>query len=197
MKNLCLTAVTAISLACATARAALPTFKTLSQTNTTQAFVIFPQDPNSQIRLVNVIASSDLASSKLTVLNGTTARYVTVTNVAASTSLTLDATNGLTAGCALYVQGAGSNVIAQVSTINNSTNVTLTGNLGIPVGLNYEVEVMTTNVPSLLIGGNTNKTFSSDGLFVGNYGRALELFVNGTAACSIDTATVHYDSTGN
>jgi len=195
MKNKFLFSITAAVLVCASLHAAIPSYVTKSQTNTTQATVIFPYDPNSQIRLLSVFASSDLTSSKLTCYVGGTSHYCNIAETnTALTNIFVESTNGFVAGQLLYIHGLTNDMIATNSSMPSATNIVLTTSIGIAKYQGMEIECMTTNVPTLAIGGFTNKVIASDAIWVGNYGRAMVLSVNGTAACSIDSASVKYDS---
>jgi hypothetical protein len=74
--------------------------------------------------------------------------------------------------------------------------VTLTGSLGIAQLVNAEVEVLGNSIP-LALGAITNRIISSDGLYVGNYGRCVYAVATGTSACALNALTVHYDGLGN
>jgi len=178
----------------AAAIAALPTFLSKAATGSTVARAIFPQDPTSQIRVVSAISSSDLSSSTLKFYSGGTATYTVATNATSSTNLYVASTNGFALNNVVYVQGTGSNVVATVTSLVSSTNVGLSAAIGANVGLNCEVEILGSALPTLAVGATTNKTFASDGLVVGNYGRALVVEQTGTGYSSLDSVTVHYDS---
>jgi hypothetical protein len=153
------------------------------------------------VRLVSLIAQSDLSSSVVKLYSGTTARFVGVadTNIS-DTIMLLDSTNGLASSALVYVQGATSNVVSTVSSFT-TTNiggvvygyVVLSAGIGIAQLINAEVEVLGPPV-TLSLGAKTNNVWASDGLFVGNYGRAVYATVNGTANCQLNAATCHYDS---
>ena len=90
-----------------------------------------------------------------------------------------------------------------VGTVSSFTTTNISGTtygylvmsaaLGIPQVLNAEAEILASPV-TFSLGAKTNQVWASDGLFVGNYGRAVYVTVNGTANCQISAATVHYDS---
>src|SRR5579885_2449467 len=106
-----------ITVALGVSAQTLPTFQTFSSaTGSTSANVIIPQKPTSQVRVVSVVAQSDLASSAVNFYSGSTARYIGQANTnQASTVVLLDSTNGLAANALLYVQGQTSNVVGTVS----------------------------------------------------------------------------------
>lgn len=205
MKNLVRSVVTLAAMVSLSAMAqfsTLPSYKTISSAvGTSAANVILPQQPTSQIRLVSVVAQSDLSTSAINLYSGTTARSIGVANTNISSTLVLlDATNGLSPSCLLYVQGATSNVVGTVSsfTTTNISGVTygyvlMSAGLGIPQVVGAESEVLGTPI-TFSLGLKTNQVWASDGLFVGNYGRAAYVTVNGTANCQLNAVTAHYDS---
>jgi hypothetical protein len=205
MKSLSLLLTLSLAALTASAQSYIPTYKSFAATNTTTTAVIVPHQATSQARVVSVIASSDLASSSVTFYSGSTARYVAYANTnTASPYLYLDSTNGLTAtNVLLYVAGASSNIVGTIAAIattnvvvsgitNTYGQVTLTANVGFATPLNTEVELLATGA-TLGLGATTNKFYGSEALYVGNYGRALYITTTGTAACRLDSVTVHYD----
>ena len=190
--------------------AQMPTFATFSGSGTTAATVIIPQRPTSQVRVVSVIASSDLASSTIDLYSGTTARYVVATNLSTSaTTMVLDSTNGLASNAVIYVQSAISNTVATITAVtatniwagtgtitNVGAIVTLSGALGVLQAVNAEVEVLGNHV-ALGLGASSYKQYGSDGLYVGNYGRAVYITTTATNACAFNAVTVHFDSQSN
>ncbi len=180
-------------LAAVTALAALPTYKTISASGTSAAAAIFQHDPNSQIRVVSAIVSSDLATSTLSFYTGTTAHYLTATNAAADTSIQVESTNGIANSALLYIATPSSNFVVTVSGFTSPTNVTVSA-LGAAAPIGSEVEVLSAATPVLQVGAITNKVFSSEALFVGNYGRAVYVKQTGTSHASLDAVSAHYDS---
>jgi hypothetical protein len=92
------------------ALANIPTYRTLSAygNNTLPATAIFPADPNSQIRIVSVNYSSDIASGLMNFSSGTTAFSLIWTNPTTSwTTNVITSTNGLAAGAGLFLQHGG------------------------------------------------------------------------------------------
>ena len=183
----------------------LPTFKTMSAAGATNAWVVFPQGPNSQVRVVSALSTSDLSTGTLTFYSGTTARYVTIPETNA-TILYLDNTNGLVAGGYIYVQGTTSNWVALVTSYTTTnawagtgttiTNVygVVTPSMQVPVtqALNAEVEVLGNSV-TINTGAKTNQMFASDAVYVGNYGRAVYAVQTGTANAALPAISAHYD----
>lgn len=170
----------------------IPSFKSLTATGTTNASLLFPQAPTSQPRLVTAIESSDLATSQLLIFQGTTAHATTAAATPSSTNLVLESTNGLTTSSILYIQAVGTNLVLT----NNSLSATGPGfATALPTNVlaGSEVEILTL-AQTLGVGANVYKVYGSDGLFVGNYGRALWLVLNGTTYAT-NYATIHYDAT--
>lgn len=188
-----LSLVAAVAFGFSSQAQTLPTFKTFTATNVGSTNIIIPQSTTSQIRIVSIIASSDLSSSTVSLYSGTTAHYVNTANAStAATTIVLESTNGVIAGSLLYVQGATSNVVATVSSVAGST-ATISAALGIAQTVGMEVEVLSAPIP-LGLGSKTYNVWASDGLFVGNYGRCVYATVTGTTFCRFDALTVHYDA---
>ncbi|MDB6108334.1 MAG: hypothetical protein JWR69_84 [Pedosphaera sp.] len=195
MKTLILSLGLALGVTFAAGAQSYPSYATFSQAGTTSAAYLIPHLPQNQIRVVSVIATSDKAAATLKLYTGTAAHYVYTANAStAATSVIVESTNGMAAGNLLFLQGATSNAVVTISSFANPTNITTTGAVGIAQTVGMEVQVITNNI-TLQLGANTNKTFVSDGLFVGRPGRAVYAILDGTSACSIDSLTVHYDST--
>ena len=204
LKSLSLAAV--LSLASLSVQAQMPTFYSSSASGTTAASVLFPFKPTTQVRVVSTIATSDLSTSKITMYSGSTARYIAFANTnTAATQLILDSTNGLSGtNSLLYLALANTNIVAlmtNVTTTNivvgSATNtyglVTMNAAVGFAQPLNGEVELLGNSIV-LGLGANTNKVYASDGLYVGFFGRAVYITTTGTSNCSLDSVTVHYDS---
>jgi hypothetical protein len=204
-----------LALAVMGQQSVLPTYQTFTASGSTAAAVIIPQKPTSQPRVVSVVASSDSGTSTLNFYGGTTAFYVTIpqTNIT-PTAIYLNTTNGLgNNGGLLYVQGATSNVVVTISSygLTNSvgtngvgssvTNswgvVTATGGVGIPQLQNAEVELLSSSTVTLGLGVNSYRVYASDGIYVGNYGRAVYLTTTGGTNCALNAVTVHYDAASN
>lgn len=188
-------------LAASAAFAQIPTFQTFSSAaGSTSAKVIVPQKPTSQVRVVSTIAQSDLVSSKVDFYSGTSAYTVAVANSDINSTLVLtDRTNGLANSGLFYIQGATSNVVATISsyTTTNISSVTygyvlLSAGIGIPQVVGAEAELLGNNV-TFGLGAISNQVWASDGLYVGNYGRACYVKTSGTANCQLNAVTVHYD----
>src|SRR4051812_45546409 len=108
-------------------KAALPTFVSLSGAagNGSGAQVIFPADPNSQLRIVSCWYQSDTTSNLLAFSSGTTA-YAVVTNTpVGGNTININQTNGLTTGATVIIQSANGRFITNctISSFPQSTNV--------------------------------------------------------------------------
>jgi len=89
--------------------AGIPTYHSYSSAGngTTSAYVVFPADPNSQIRLVNLMYRNDTNICNIVLSSGTTAYSLVWTNVSATAATNvIDSTNGLTIGTAIILQHA-------------------------------------------------------------------------------------------
>lgn len=175
-------------------QAQLPTYKSSHATGTTAATNIFVPSPQSQIRLVSDIATSDLATSGITYYTGTTAHYVTAGTNANSTTIFLESTNGFGTGSLVYIQGATSNVVMTLSSLATNGVAIMTAAIPFATTNNQEVEILSAG-PTYGVGAATNKVYSSEALYVGNYGRAVVAVTTGTSACTNDISA-HYDSLG-
>jgi hypothetical protein len=121
-----------VGFGCLSALANIPTYHTISAygNNTLPATAIFAADPNSQVRVVSVNYSSDIASGVLNFSSGTTAYSVIYTNLTPTwTTNVINSTNGMVAGAGLFLQHAGvvyTNVAAAVANTGTGT-LTLNG----------------------------------------------------------------------
>ena len=175
------------------AAAQIPTFKSFTATGSTNASILIPYSPNSQIRLVSAIESSDLASSQLLLFTGGTSYYVTATNGGIGTNLVLNATNGLTTSSILAIHTPATNfVFTNNSLSSNGPGFANAFPTNVPA--NSEVEILTLG-PTLGVGANVYKVYASDGLYVGPYGRDMWAVLNGTSYAT-NVLTVHYDASG-
>ncbi len=101
----------------------------------------------------------------------------------------------------LYIQGATSNVVGTVSSSFTTTNISgvtygyllMSAAVGIPQLVNAEAEILGTPV-TFSMGLKTNNVWASDALFVGNYGRAVYVALDGTSDSLLNAVTVHYDA---
>ncbi|MGH7942402.1 MAG: hypothetical protein ACREE6_04525 [Limisphaerales bacterium] len=191
------------------ARAALPTYHTFSGygNSTTPATVILPADPNSQIRVVTILYSSDNAGAQFTFSSGSTAYSEIWTNLATSTVTNLiDSTNGLAAGSVLVLQHNGvcyTNAVVSWGNVDANlysyqlTNVafvvTGTGGFGVVPSVGDPLYLMT--APQSWFAGATTNALNGDDIFSGNFGRPVIVQLGpATATNRLNSISAHYDS---
>ena len=160
------------------ASASSPAYKTKSASGNaaSPSEVIFPADPTTQIRLVNANWNSDTNNAGLSFSGGSTAFYVTATNVASSSVTNqINSTNGLSANAVLVLQHAGTCYSATVSTWNQFTNsgpyggtnvVLASGGWGVSTGVGDDVYLMDTPV-TVPVGATTN-VMNGEAIYVAN-----------------------------
>lgn len=189
--------IIASMLACVSALAALPTYKSTSASGSTAATAYFPADPNSQVRVVGYNATSDKAGSVMSFTTGTTAFYVTATNLATSSVTNyINSTNGLANSATLVVQHAGACYANTISSYGTNTSgafvVLASGGWGVATSVNDDVYLMSsaTTIPV----GATTSVQNGEAVYVGNYGRPVKVTLDGTSACAINAISAHYDS---
>jgi len=188
----CAVATTIIGLA---AFADSPTYETRGPvTGTSSAEVIFPDDPQTQLRLVTLIGSSDLAASVFSLRAGDYAINITTANTnLAATNIIVAQTNAIAISNDLIIVGNGfSNKTLTVWGSLGSTNIITTAAIGITQRVGDSVFHLSA-ATSLGIGASSNKTFTGDAIYVAPKGRPLRVLVNGTSYSSVDTASAHRD----
>lgn len=133
-KSIALALGLAVGLSAANASANIPTYHTYSANGNAAgpATLVFPADPNSQVRIVSIYYIADTNKAALQFSSGTTAFTVVYTNAATSTVTNIiNSTNGLAAGNILVLQKAATGVDYTndvVSVGNTGTNtMTLSG----------------------------------------------------------------------
>jgi hypothetical protein len=205
-------AVTALAITALTqlAGAAIPTYHQASAFGNAAgpATLILPADPNSQIRVVTVLYTSDTNLAQLLFSSGSTAYSLTVSNAATSSITNLiDSTNGLNTGSILVLQHgsgdytndvvswgtyiSGTNTFGQVT--NQAFVVTASGGFGVYGYVGDEIYLMTSPVP-WYVGAGTN-VLSGDDVFSGNYGRPVQVSFNTALVTDrLNNITAHYDS---
>jgi hypothetical protein len=172
--------------------AQVPTYTTLHASGRSTSVVLFASSPGQQLRVVQAIASSDLASANLTLKTGATPLTVAYTNPAAAKQIGVSSTNGFATGDYLILETASGLVTnAQITGFGAATNITLASQVypTVPGDQVYKLGSATT----LFVGTATNRTFSSEAVFVGNRGRPVQAIVNGTSACSLDAVSARYE----
>jgi hypothetical protein len=168
-----------------------PTFVTQTASGTTTSVTFFATSPLAQIRIVGAIASSDLASANLTFKSGTTPVTCAYTN-GSSTWFGVVATNGFAIGDFVLVETkAGVMTNAQITGFTLATNIIFADKImaTVPGDQLYKLGTATT----LWCGVQTNRNFQGEALFVGQRGRPVQVIVNGTSACSLDSVTARYE----
>jgi hypothetical protein len=178
------------------ARAALPTFSSKSAAGNAAApsRVIFPADPNSQIRLLSVLYSSDTNNAQLQFTTGGTPLLCLATNSASGVTQVVASTLGIPASSILVLQHAGVCYPGTLSSTNNSTNVVLTsGGFGQIASIGDEIFVMgATN--NWIVGVGTN-ALQGEAIYVGNYGRPVMIYLTPALSTNqLNGVTAHYDS---
>src|ERR1022692_169909 len=175
------------------------TSTTLSQITGSNSFAYFKSDFQRQIRIVNVIASSDTNTAALNFYTGTTPHPITVaTNPAAATNIVLESTIGFTpTNYVVFEPVIGTPFAAICYSTNNGTNLVLVAAPSSALAVGDQVYVLSspTQLPCVSgsLNGGTNVAYSSDALFVGNYGRPVLVRLNGSTTNWISTASAHYD----
>jgi hypothetical protein len=188
MKNILLTAALAIGLAISvSAQVGSPTFITQTASGTTTAVTFFATSPTLQTRVVGAIASSDLASANLTFKSGTTPLSITKSN-ALGTTIDVGYTNGFAVGDIVLLEKAtGVITNAQIASFTGATNIVFSYN--IPQTLVGDQIYKLGAATTLWVGVQTNRNYQGEALFVGQRGRPVQVLVNGTSACSLDSIT--------
>lgn len=156
--------------------------------------VWFASSPFQQIRVVSLIATSDLATAQCIIRGGDTPLTIAYSNTAASKQLGVSATNGFTVGDFVIVEKMdGTWTNGQIASFGAATNIVCTDNLlaTVPGDQIYKMSSLGT-FPfgvSFAIPGN----YQGDALAVGGRGRPVWLQLNGTSACKIVSASARYE----
>ncbi|MCX6924554.1 MAG: hypothetical protein NT154_15270 [Verrucomicrobia bacterium] len=175
----------------ALAQYTVPTYTTLSASGTTTSVVYFATSPAQQVRIVQAFVTSDLATANLSFRTGGTPLTITKTN-AAGTTIDVASTNGFAAGdWVLLEKKTGVITNAVIASFTGATNIVFTYNVP-ATAIDDQIYKLGTAV-NLLVGATTNKTFSGVAIFVGNNGRPVQVYLNGTSACSLDAITARYE----
>jgi len=170
----------------------VPQFVTYRSSGTTTSWVQIASSPMQQCRVVQAIASSDLAGANLLFSSGVTPVTVTYSN-ALGTTVSVGYTNGFgPAGQLCTLERAGTILTnMQIASFTGSTNIVFTYNIPATVP-GDQIYTMSTPV-KLWVGVFTNRPFSGEAVYVGNKGRPVQVLLNGTSACSIDALTVKFE----
>ncbi len=175
------------------ALAGSPTYVTKSGSGTASTEVIFPAISGSQIRVVGVIGSSDLATSTFSFCAGDTAQVVTTATSSLTTSnIIVAATNGFAASDLIVISSPATNKTLTILGFPTATTIQCTAAVQFAQTVGMEVFHLCT--PStLLLGAITNKAYMGESVYSAPAGRPMRLVVNGTSICSVDVCNVHYD----
>lgn len=198
LKNKILTVLGVCGIALAS-YAALPTFKTLSAAGNAAApsVVIFPDDPNLQIRIVNVTYSADTNNAALQYTTGNGAYSLLATNTSSGVTQVVNSTAGLVANSVLVLNHGGTCYAATLSSTNSGTNAVLvSGAWGVAPSIGDAVYQMgsTNAVP---VGAATNAV-NGEAIYVGNYGRPVMVRLTPCLGTNqLNAVSAHYDSQGN
>lgn len=169
----------------------VPTFVTQTASGTTTSVTYFATSPLQQVRIVGAIASSDLATANLMFKTGTTPLSITKSN-ALGTTIDVSYTNGFAVGDFVLLEKAnGVMTNAQIASFTGSTNITFGYN--IPQTLVGDQIYKLGAATKLLVGATTNKNYQGEAIFVGQKGRPVQVYVDGTSACSLDSITARYE----
>jgi hypothetical protein len=170
---------------------AVPTFLTFTGSGTTTAWVQCASSPMQQVRIVQAIASSDLAGANLLFSTGIVPNTITKSNVL-GTTIDVSYTNGFGVGDLVVLEKINGTVTnAQITAFTGATNIIFGFNIPATVP-GDQIYKMSTPV-KLWVGVFTNRVYSGEAIFVGNRGRPVQVLVNGTSACSLDAITAHYE----
>ena|ERR1017187_1499841 len=167
----------------------IPSYTTLTASGSTTATVVFATSPFQQVRIVTAFATSDLSTSKLAFRTGVTPLTVAYTN--GVTQVGVSATNGFAVGTWVLIETkAGATTNAQIASFGAATNIIFTSNA---IATTPGDQIYSLSAPVLLTVGSNSVTFTGDALYVGNRGRPVMVYVNGTSACSLDTVSGRYE----
>lgn len=169
---------------------AQPVYETKTASGTTTSVCYFATSPFQQARVVQAIATSDLATSVLTFKSGTTPMTCAYTNPV-DVNFGVAATNGFFVGDFVIVEtAAGAITNAQITGFTKATNMIFKDKImaTVPGDMVYRLGAATT----LPVGAAT-KVYSGEAIFVGNRGRPIMVKVDGTSACSLDAISARYE----
>jgi hypothetical protein len=192
MRKILITAALLVGFATsAWAQYTIPTFVTQTASGTSTAVTYFATSPLQQIRIVGAIASSDLSSANITFKTGTTPLSITKSN-ALGTTIDVAYTNGFAVGDFVLLEKlSGVMTNAQIASFTGSTNITFGYN--IPQTLVGDQIYKLGTATTLWCGVQTNRNYQGEALFVAQRGRPVQVIVNGTSACSLDSVTARYE----
>jgi hypothetical protein len=188
----------------ALAIASSPIYKTMSKNGNAAApaQVIFPADPTTQIRIVNVNFTTDTNNSTLSFSGGATAYSITQTNLA-TTSVTnaISQTNALLVGSGLVLQHAGVCYYSTIASYAQNTNaapyggtnvVLASGGWGVLTSPGDSVYLMDTAVT---IPATATAAINGEAIYVATLpGRPVRVLLSPAEGTNqINSVTAHYD----
>ena len=175
----------------ARAQYTVPTFVTLAASGTKTSVVYFASAQSQQIRVVQTIASSDLASANLLLSTGVTPLSITKSN-ASGTTIDVAYTNGFAVGDQVVLETAAGVITNQaIASFTGSTNIVFANKVPI-TRIGDQIYQMSTAV-KLWTGVFTNRVLSGEAIYVGNKGRPVQVLLNSTSAGSLDAITARYE----
>lgn len=158
----------------------------------TSAELIFSADPVRQMRLVSVLATSDKSDAVISLRTGTKAFDIAAANTNTSaTNIVFASTSGLASNDVVIIATATTNKSATVWGTSGGTNLLLTAAAGITWSAG-DVLYLLGSATTLPLGA-ASKAYAAEALFVANQGRPLRIVVDGTSACTIDSAAVKFE----
>ena len=168
----------------------IPTYTTLNASGSTTATVYFAESPYQQVRVVSAMETSDLSTSVVSFLTGVTPMTVAYTN-AAGTWVGVAATNGFTVGTWCLIETkAGVITNGMIASFGAATNIVFAQNV---CATTPGDQIYSLSAPVKLAVGAAAKAYTGDMIYVGNRGRPVMVFINGTSACSLDAITARYE----
>jgi len=181
--------IAAVGLAATLVIAASATYVQKTASGTTSATVIFSGDAQKQTRIVGLVASSDKATSTISLRSGTTAFVIATANTnTAATNVILSTVGSLASNNVVLLQLGATNVQRTVWGTIGTTNLVLTSTVGGAQAVGDQV-FLASAATTLNLGAVTN--YAAPAFYVGSSaGRPVSIIVDGTSNCSIDTVTV-------
>lgn len=177
--------------------AASPTYvnKSANGNASAGATVIFPADPQTQIRIVSANWNSDSNSANLSFTSGEGAYSILATNTTTGVTQTVNTVTGIAASDVLVLQHAGVCYATTVSSTNaNGTNLVLaSGAWGVTPAIGDSVYRM--GSATLLPVGATTNAQNGVALYVATFpGRPVRVVLTPAAVTNkLNAVIAHYD----
>ena len=177
--------------------AATPNYTTKSANGNaaSPAGLIFPADPNLQLRLVSANWQSDTNIAVLSFTSGDAAYVITAANASSSgVTQAVNSVTGLAASDVLVLQKTtGACYAASLSSTNNGTNAVLaSGGWGVATVAGDEVFKMS-SATTIPVGATTNAQ-NGEAIYVGNYGRPVRVVLTPAAVTNrLTSVTGRYE----